>query len=616
MEKEQKKVIIRIALSAILFVAALIIESDYVKIPFLTIAYLISGWDVLWRSVRNVSRVYFLDEQFLMSIATLGAFAIGEYPEAVAVMAFYQIGELFQDIAVSKSRRSITALMDIRPDHAVVEYADGSVRTVAPDSVSVGSIIVVKPGEKIPLDGCVVSGYSAIDTSALTGESMPREVSAGDSVLSGTLNMSGMLRIRTSGSYGESTVVKIINLVENAETGKAKTEKFITRFARYYTPVVVAVAVLVAVVPPLITGGDWIEWLDRALVALVISCPCALVISVPLSFYAGIGCASRHGILIKGSNYLEILARADTIVFDKTGTLTNGDFYVTAVHPECVDSDRLLYLAACAERYSDHPVAVSLRKASGQNLDEAEVSDVRDFSGEGIFAKVEGHDVYAGNTRLMERAGVEARECDRIGTIVHVAVDGKYMGHIVISDSLKPESTESVKTLIRKGVSRIVMLTGDRQDVADSVARQAGIAEVYAGLLPVDKVRRMESLHSDSGYTGRVAFVGDGINDAPVLKMADVGIAMGAMGSDAAIEAADVVLMDDNPLKIPVSIDVSRKTMRIVRQNIVFAIGVKLIVLALGTAGLTGMWAAVFADIGVTVIAIFNAMRALYCSQR
>ncbi len=609
METEHKILISRIvacvAICGLSFLPAL---PAWAYIATFALAYAVIGADVVYRAVRNLFHGNFFDEHFLMSIATLGAFAIGEYPEAVAVMLFYQVGELFQDIAVARSRASISSLMDIRPDYANIEE-DGELRQVAPDDVPGGSVIIVKPGEKIPLDGVVISGESSVDTSALTGESLPRDVSEGNPVVSGSLNMTGVIRVRTSGEYGESTVARILELVENADTGKAKAEKFMTRFARYYTPAVVAAAVLLAVVPSLVSGGNWTVWLNRALIFLVVSCPCALVVSIPLTFFAGIGGASRRGILIKGSNYLEILARVGTVVFDKTGTLTYGNFSVTAVHPEIISGEMLVELAALAEMYSDHPVAVSLRSAYGGQLDKERVADVKNFAGEGIFAVVDGREVYAGNDRLMSRAGVEAKQCEKPGTIVHLAVDGVYMGHIVVSDSIKPEAADAVSGLRRSGVKKVVMLTGDRQDVAEEVSGALGIDEVYAGLLPADKVSRMEELRSAGSQ--KIAFVGDGINDAPVLKLADVGIAMGAVGSDAAIEAADVVLMDDNPMKVAESIRISRRTLRIVVQNIVFAIGIKLAMLLLGALGIAGMWEAVFADVGVTVLAVLNSLRAM-----
>lgn len=520
METEHKILISRIvaclAICGLSFLPAL---PAWACVATFALAYAVIGADVVYRAVRNLLHGNFFDEHFLMSIATLGAFAIGEYPEAVAVMLFYQVGELFQDIAIVRSRASISSLMDIRPDYANIEE-DGELRHVAPDDVPGGSVIIVKPGEKIPLDGVVISGESSVDTSALTGESLPRDVSEGNPVVSGSLNMTGVIRVRTSGEYGESTVARILELVENADTGKAKAEKFMTRFARYYTPAVVAAAVLLAVVPSLVSGGNWTVWLNRALIFLVVSCPCALVVSIPLTFFAGIGGASRRGILIKGSNYLEILARVGTVVFDKTGTLTYGNFSVTAVHPEIISGEMLVELAALAEMYSDHPVAVSLRSAYGGQLDKERVADVKNFAGEGIFAVVDGREVYAGNDRLMSRAGVEAKQCEKPGTIVHLAVDGVYMGHIVVSDSIKPEAADAVSGLRRSGVKKVVMLTGDRQDVAEEVSGALGIDEVYAGLLPADKVSRMEELRSAGSQ--KIAFVGDGINDAPVLKLADV----------------------------------------------------------------------------------------------
>lgn len=613
MEKEQKITLARIIVSLLMLAGAWLFESDenIVKIIFYAAAYLVIGGDIVFNAVRNVFHGEIFDENFLMAVATIGAFATGQYPEAVAVMLFYQVGEMFQDIAVDRSRKSISSLMDIRPDYANLDDGNGGFTQVAPDAVPAGSIIVVKPGEKIPLDGVVVSGTSSLDTAALTGESLPREVGTDSQVLSGSLNMTGLLKIRTSGTYGESTVARILDLVENADTGKAKTEKFITSFAKYYTPAVVGAAVLLAILPSLI-DGQWITWLNRALIFLVISCPCALVVSIPLTFFAGIGGASRRGILIKGSNYLEALSRLGTVVFDKTGTLTKGDFNVTAVVPfnGCESAD-LLALAASAEVYSDHPVAVALRKACGREIVRANVSATENFAGEGIRANVGGRSVLAGNDKLMLRFGVNASVTDKPGTIVHVAADGKYLGYIVISDTVKPQSASAVTDLRREGVSKIVMLTGDRKAAADAVAGQVGVDEVYAGLLPVDKVQHVESLLSAEPSSKRLAFVGDGINDAPVLKIADVGISMGAAGSDAAIEASDVVLMDDNPHKVAEAVTVARRTMRIVRQNIIFAIGVKLLFLLLAALGIANMWEAVFADVGVTVIAVLNALRAM-----
>ncbi len=613
MEKEQKITLARIIVSLLMLAGAWLFESDenIVKIIFYAAAYLVIGGDIVFNAVRNVLHGEIFDENFLMAVATVGAFATGQYPEAVAVMLFYQVGEMFQDIAVDRSRKSISSLMDIRPDYANLDDGNGGFTQVAPDAVPAGSIIVVKPGEKIPLDGVVVSGTSSLDTAALTGESLPREVGADSQVLSGSLNMTGLLKIRTSGTYGESTVARILDLVENADTGKAKTEKFITRFAKYYTPAVVGAAVLLAILPSLI-DGQWLTWLNRALIFLVISCPCALVVSIPLTFFAGIGGASRRGILIKGSNCLEALSRLGTVVFDKTGTLTKGDFNVTAVVPfnGCESAD-LLALAASAEVYSDHPVAVALRKACGREIVRANVSATENFAGEGIRANVGGRTVLAGNDKLMIRFGVNASVTDKPGTVVHVAADSKYLGYIIISDTIKPQSVSAVTDLRREGVSRIVMLTGDRKAAADVVAKQVGVDEVHAGLLPADKVQHVESMLAAEPSAKRLAFVGDGINDAPVLKIADVGISMGAAGSDAAIEASDVVLMDDNPHKVAEAVTVARRTMRIVRQNIIFAIGIKLLFLLLAALGIANMWEAVFADVGVTVIAVLNALRAM-----
>lgn len=613
MEKEHKIALARILASGLLLVLSYVTSfTQIVTVALCVAAYIIIGGDIVVKAVRNIFRGEVFDECFLMSVATIGAFAIGEYPEAVAVMLFYQIGELFMDVAVDRSRDSISRLMDIRPDHANVEDADGTLRRVAPEEVPAGTVIVVKPGEKIPLDGTVVSGNSSLDTSALTGESMPREAGDGDSVISGSMNLTGVLRIKTTGTYGESTVAHILSLVENAENGKAHTEKFITRFARYYTPVVVAAAVLLAVVPPLFAGGGWMLWLNRALIFLVISCPCALVVSVPLTFFAGIGGASRRGILFKGSNYIEALARVRTVVFDKTGTLTNGSFTVTGVYPvEGVGEEALVETAALAEIYSDHPVAAALRGACRQKTDKSRVGGAENFAGEGIIAYVDGKPVYAGNDRLMARAGVSFVAPAVVGTVVHVASEGKYLGYVVVSDTVKPQTAEALSGLRRAGVEQTVMLTGDRSDVAESVAHELGIDEVHAGLLPDGKVQLMEDIIRRRRGQGTVAFVGDGINDAPVLKLSDVGIAMGAAGSDAAIEAADVVLMDDNPAKVAQGMTIARRTLSIVKQNIVFAIGVKVAVLLLGAVGLATMWAAVFSDVGVTVLAVLNAMRAM-----
>ena len=545
-----------------------------------------------------------------MALATVGAFATGEYPEGVAVMLFYQVGEWFQSYAVGRSRQSIASLMDIRPDYANIERG-GKLQRVDPDSVAVGDVIVVKAGEKIPLDGVVLEGASAVDTAALTGESLPRDVQPGDDVVSGCINKSGLLRVRVTKIFGESTVAKILDLVENSSSKKARAENFITRFARYYTPAVVIAAALLAVVPPLALGYAWNEWIHRALIFLVISCPCALVISVPLSFFGGIGGASKRGVLVKGSNYLEVLADAEIVVFDKTGTLTKGVFNVTAVHPDRVSEARLLELAALAESYSDHPISRSLREAYGKELESARVSDVEELSGRGVRAVIDGHTVCAGNDKLMEEVGVPWHPCHRIGTTVHVSLDGEYVGHIVISDELKPDAAEAIAELKRRGVRKTVMLTGDAKAVGESVAKELGIDEVHAQLLPGDKVDRVEALLKEKSPRGKLAFVGDGINDAPVLSRADIGIAMGAFGSDAAIEAADIVLMDDKPSKIAVAMSIAKKTLRIVHQNIVFALGVKALVLLLGAAGMANMWEAVFADVGVSFIAILNASRAL-----
>ncbi len=578
------------------------------------VPYLLIGWDVLWKAVRNIAHGQVFDENFLMAIATVGAFATGEYAEAVFVMLFYQVGELFQSYAVGKSRQSIASLMDIRPDYANVEQ-DGELVQVDPDEVEVGDTIVIKAGERVPLDGVILEGRSTLDTAALTGESLPREVEAGDDVISGCVNLSGLLKVRVTKAFEESTVAKILDLVENATSKKAKAENFITRFARYYTPSVVVAAVLLAVLPPLLGGGDWGKWFHQALVFLVISCPCALVISVPLSFFGGIGGASRAGILVKGGNYLEVLADTQIVVFDKTGTLTKGVFNVTAIHPDQCDEDRLLEVAALAESYSDHPISRSLKEAYGRDIDNSRVTDVEEIAGHGVRAKVDGVEVCVGNDKLMESIGVAWHPCHRVGTTVHVESQGVYLGHIVISDEVKEDAAQAISDLKAIGVRKTVMLTGDAQAVGEDVAQRLGLDEVHAQLLPADKVDRVEALLQEKTGKGRLAFVGDGINDAPVLSRADLGIAMGGLGSDAAIEAADVVLMDDKPSKIAVAIRVARKTLRIVRQNIVFALGVKLLVLALGAVGLANMWEAVFADVGVSVIAILNAMRALQTGE-
>ncbi len=601
----------RIGVCALLLVGVLALPlGNIAKLILCIVAYLTVGADVVYEALEGIFHGDVFDEHFLMAIATIGAFAIGEYPEAVAVMFFYQIGELFSDIAVDRSRESISSLMDIRPDYANIEDGD-SLRSVSPCEVKVGDVIVVKPGEKIPIDGKILSGNSSLDTVALTGESLPREVKPGDDVLSGSVNMTGLLRIKTASTFGDSTVSKILELVENAQTGKAQSEKFITRFAKIYTPVVVVGAVLLALLPPVFTGGNFLLWLHRALIFLVISCPCALVISIPLTFFAGIGGASRKGILVKGSNYLELLAKVDTFVFDKTGTLTKGNFCVSDIYACDSDKDKLLEWAALAEIYSDHPVAVSLRAAYKSSLDKSRVSNVVDFAGEGICAEIDGKRVYAGNEKLMRRAGVECGEVKKTGTVVFVCVDGEYIGYIVVSDSVKPNSKRALALLRSSGISKCVMLTGDRAEVAEEVGREIGLDEVYAGLLPAGKVEKVQELKT-AHPEGTLAFVGDGINDAPVLKLADLGIAMGGVGSDAAIEAADIVLMDDDPLKLPLGMKIARKTHSIVMQNIIFAIGIKLLFLLLGSLGLANMWEAVFADVGVTVIAILNALRAMH----
>ena len=618
MTRKQKKTLRRIIVSAVLYVLLLVIGAEHrgwLGLALFLIPYAVIGWDVLWRAAKNIIHGQVFDENFLMALATVGAFCTGffgkgEYPEAVFVMLFYQVGELFQSYAVGKSRKSISALMDIRPDYANVER-DGSLCRVDPEEVQVGDVIVIKPGEKAPLDGVVLEGRSSLNTSALTGESLPREVEPGDDVISGCINLNGLIRVQVTKVFGGSTVAKILDLVENSSSKKAKAENFITKFARYYTPIVVVSAVLLAVAPPLFTGGNWAEWIERALIFLVVSCPCALVISVPLSFFGGIGGASRDGILVKGGNFLEILSDTEIVVFDKTGTLTKGVFNVTAIHPDRYSEGELLELAALAESYSDHPISRSLKDAYGMEIDAARVSDVEELSGRGVKAQVDGRLVCAGNDKLMEEIGVIWHPCHRVGTTVHVAVNGEYAGHIVISDELKPDAAEAVASLKRAGVRKTVMLTGDAKAVGESVAKELGIDEVHAGLLPGDKVDRVEALLREKSERGKLAFVGDGINDAPVLSRADIGIAMGALGSDAAIEAADIVLMDDKPSKLAEAMKISKRTLRIVRQNIVFALAVKAAVLVLSAFGLSNMWEAVFADVGVSVLAILNASRAL-----
>ncbi len=611
MSRKQRKTLWRILIAAVLYIAALAAPLEGLPrlIAFL-IVYAVIGGDILLKAVRNIIRGQVFDENFLMSVATVGAMCLEEYAEGVAVMLFYQIGELFQSYAVGKSRQSIAALMDIRPDHATVER-DGQQQEVDPEDVAAGEIIIIRPGERIPLDGIVEEGTSSVDTAALTGESLPREAMPGHEVISGCVNLSGVLRVRVSREYGQSTVSRILDLVENSSSRKSRSEHFITRFAKYYTPAVVFAALALAVLPPLLFGQSFSSWVERALTFLVISCPCALVISIPLSFFGGIGGASRSGILVKGGNYLEALASVSIVAFDKTGTLTRGSFEVVAVHPEQTDERELLGLAALAESYSDHPISRSLKEAWGREIERERLSGAEEIPGQGVIAVVDGKRVAAGNLRLMESVGVEAHECHLPGTTVHIAVDGVYQGHIVIADVAKPDAAEAIRELRMLGVRRTVMLTGDARKVGESVARELGIDEYYAELLPGDKVSVLERLLAGKKEGENLAFVGDGINDAPVLGRADVGIAMGALGSDAAIEAADVVLMDDKPTRIADAVRIARKTLRIVRQNIVFALGVKAVVLALGAAGLANMWAAVFSDVGVSVIAILNAMRAL-----
>ncbi len=610
MSAKQKKMLIRILISAVLFVVLMLVPfKGWIRLAAFLVPFGVIGWDVLWRAVRNILHGQIFDENFLMSLATVGAFFTGEYPEAVVVMLFYQVGELFQSYAVGKSRKSIATLMDIRPDYANIEK-DGKTEQVSPEEVEVGSVIVIMPGERVPLDGVILEGNSAMDTSAITGESMPNDVQPGDDVISGCINQSGVLKVRTTKAYGESTVARILDLVENAGSKKAKTEKFITTFAKYYTPAVVIGAVLLAFIPSIITG-DWIEWVHRAMIFLVISCPCALVISVPLSFFGGIGGASKSGILIKGSSYMEVLAKTEIVVFDKTGTLTKGVFNVTAVHPDHCSEMELLELAAMAEIYSNHPISHSLRDAWNQKIDESRVQEVKEIPGKGVQAFIDGRRVCVGNDKLMESEGAVWHPCHRVGTTIHVAVDGKYAGHIVISDEIKSGAADAIASLKELGIKKTVMLTGDADSVGQSVAKELGIDEAYTKLLPEDKVTRVEELLKYKSDKGALVFVGDGINDAPVLSRSDLGIAMGGMGSDAAIEAADVVLMDDKISRIADAIRISKHTLRIAGQNIVFALAVKIIVLALGALGMANMWEAVFADVGVSVIAVLNAMRAL-----
>lgn len=629
MNKKQKRNLIRIIVAAILMIVLHFAPvSGMVRFGLYLVPYLIIGYDILWKAFKGVKNRQPFDESLLMAIATLGAIVLavyedGDYTEAIGVMLFYQIGEWFQSYAVGKSRRNISELMDIRPDYANVERENGQLEAVDPDEVEVGTIIVVKPGEKIPIDGEVVEGSSTLNTSALTGESLPREVESGDEVISGCININGLLKIRTTKEFGESTVSKILDLVENASSRKSKAEGFISKFARVYTPAVVAAAIALALVPPFVRMGfmgvpaDWDVWIYRALTFLVISCPCALVISIPLSFFAGIGGASKAGVLVKGSNYLETLSKVKTVVFDKTGTLTKGVFQVTAAHPQEMSEKELLHLAAHVERYSTHPIAASLRAAYPNESDSCRVEAVEEIAGQGIRAHVNGNVVCVGNSKMMEAVGAEWYDCHRhaAGTVIHVSINGRYAGHVIISDVVKETSKAAIAALKSVGVARTVMLTGDAKEVADAVAKELGIDQVRSELLPADKVQNVEELLLENKGNGNLAFVGDGINDAPVLTRADIGIAMGAMGSDAAIEAADVVLMDDDPMKISQAIRISRKCLAIVNQNTWFSIGIKLVVLLLGAVGIANMWFAIFADVGVMILAVLNAMRALFAGR-
>lgn len=624
MNKKQKKMLVRILVALVLLIVLHFLPL-YGALRFVCymVPYLVVGWDILLKAAKGIKNHQMFDECFLMAVATVGAVALalysgsGDYTEAVAVMLFYQIGELFQSVAVGKSRRNISDLMDISPDYANIEQ-DGQLEQVDPDEVEIGSIIVVQPGEKVPLDGVVVDGDSTLDTSALTGESVPRGIHAGEEVISGCINMTGVLRIRTTKEFGESTVSKILELVENASSRKSKSENFISKFARVYTPAVCYAALALAFLPPLVRmiglglAADWGTWIYRALTFLVISCPCALVISIPLSFFAGIGGASKAGVLVKGSNYLETLAKTKIVVFDKTGTLTQGVFEVVGIHHNKLENEKILELAAHAESASSHPISKSLQRAYGKVIDRSRVSEIQEISGGGVMALVDGVAVACGNDKLMQRVGVEAIPCKSVGTIVHVAIDGSYAGHIVVADVVKPHAAEAIRALKENGVRKTVMLTGDRRNVAEKVGSALGIDSIASELLPADKVAKVEALLAEKPEKEKLAFVGDGINDAPVLRRADIGIAMGAMGSDAAIEAADVVLMDDDPLKIAKAIKISRKIMRIVYENIVFAIGIKGICLILGAVGLANMWLAIFADVGVMILAVLNAIRALF----
>ena len=618
MTKKQKKVLIRIIVAAVLIIAFSFLPLEgYIRFICYMVPYLVIGYDVLRKAFKGILNRQVFDENFLMAVATVGAIALGDYKEGVSVMLFYQIGELFQSYAVGKSRRNISDLMDIRPDYANVEK-DGELEQVDPDEVEVGTVIVVQPGEKVPIDGVITEGSSTLNTSALTGESLPREAKAGDEVISGCINMTGLLKIQTTREFGESTVSKILELVENSSSRKSRSENFISKFARYYTPAVCYGALALAILPPIVRmlalglAPEWGDWIYRALTFLVISCPCALVISIPLSFFAGIGGASHEGVLVKGSNYLETMAQTKYVVFDKTGTMTQGVFEVSGVHHNTIPEEQLLEYAALAECSSSHPISKSLQKAYGKPIDRNRVTDIEEISGHGVKAKVDGVEVAAGNAKLMKQMDLPYSECHEVGTIVHVAVDGTYAGHILISDQLKPHAKQAIQDLKRAGITKTVMLTGDMKRVADQVAAELGIDEVHSELLPADKVAKVEELLAKKGEKEKLAFVGDGINDAPVLSRADIGIAMGALGSDAAIEAADVVLMDDDPQKIAKAIKISRKCLRIVYENIYFALGIKAICLILGALGIANMWMAIFADVGVMVIAVLNAIRALF----
>ena len=617
MNKKQKKMLLRIIIAAVLIVVFSLLPAEgYLRFVLFMIPYLVIGYDILKKAFKGILNKQVFDENFLMAVATVGAILLGDYSEGVAVMLFYQIGELFQSYAVGKSRRNISELMDIRPDYANIEK-DGTLEQVDPDEVEIGTIIVVQPGEKVPIDGVITEGTSTLNTSALTGESLPRDAKAGDEVISGCINMTGLLKIRTTKEFGESTVSKILELVENSSSRKSKSENFISKFAKYYTPAVCYGALALAFIPPIVLlimekPAMWGDWIYRALTFLVISCPCALVISIPLSFFAGIGGASNQGILVKGSNYLETLAQTKYVVFDKTGTMTQGVFEVSGIHHNEMPDEKLLEYAALAECSSSHPISKSLQKAYGKPIDRNRVTDIEEISGNGVIAKVDGISVAAGNTKLMNRLGIAYQDCHHVGTVVHMAIDGKYAGHILISDIIKPHAKEAIAELKKAGISKTVMLTGDSKRVADQVAGELGIQEVYSELLPADKVSRVEELLNQKFEKDKLAFVGDGINDAPVLSRADIGIAMGALGSDAAIEAADIVLMDDDPLKISKAIKIARKCIRIVYENIYFAIGIKILCLILGALGIANMWVAIFADVGVMILAVLNAIRTLF----